>query len=94
MTSCKAVLKTSSWQPAPFQPTHRKVPCTAIGYFLETMPTCCVIRLSTLASNTKHNQYHRGHNTMKDKEEASIACWYRNLKGIRYCPLIMAANHG
>lgn len=39
----------------------------------------------------KHNQYERGHNTIKDKDEASIACWYRNLKGIRYCPLIMEA---
>lgn len=62
--------------------------------FLQIISTCCIIWLSTLAGNMKHNQYHRDHNTIKDKDEASIAHRYRNLKGIRYCLLIMEANLG
>lgn len=45
-----------------------------------------------LTSHMKHNQYHRGHSIIKDKDEASTACWHRNLKGIRYCFLICGSQ--
>lgn len=48
--------------------------------------------LSTLASHMQHNQYYRGHSIIKDKDEASTACQYRNLKGIRYCSLIYGSQ--
>lgn len=95
MASCKAVFENIKLAacaiPAPHMDgCHAGISIT----FLEIITACCIIWLSTLASNMKHNQYHRGHNTIKDTDEASIACWYRNLKGIRYCLLIMEANHG
>lgn len=35
------------------------------SFFYEILITCCIIWLSTLASKTKHNQYHRDQNASK-----------------------------
>lgn len=94
MASCKAEFENIKLAVCTIAAQAWTAGRTRICYFFWSFFTCCIIWVSTLASNTKHNQYHRGHNTIKDKEKASIACWYRNLKGIRYCPLILEANSG
>lgn len=45
--------------------------------------TCCIICLSTLASKTKHNQYHRDQNASKTNTIHGFCC-HRNLKGMNY----------